>query len=270
VAQPAWTPLASYAPFEPWQRAVRVICLVFGLLLVLTFLAPRSFDPLVFGWAVLQSKLSAAVIAGVAVAALGLLAAVLALLPVSTAARATVAAAAGVGAEVMAIAVAPEIEWRLATYVFGVLLVASGILLRAQYRASMLARVATTVGALSLLLPHVVPVAEQIPLVTTARALGETAGVHILGPIIILAVALVVLIALVVVWLPPTTSAAGTALAWMIIALPVALLAVPVLADPDVLGRDPQGAYFLASVLATRVLGAYGLASLAGKALEEG
>ena len=265
MAQPAWTPLASYAPFEPWQRAVRIVCLVFGLLLVVTFLAPRSFDPLVFGWAVLESRLSAGVIAAVAVSSLGLLAAVLALLPVSTAARATVAAAAGVGAEVTAIAVAPAFEWRLAAYVFGVLLVAAGMLLRAQYRASMVARVTTTAGALSLLLPHVVPVADQIPLVTTARALGETAGIHILAPIIILAVALAAIIALVVVWLPPTVSAAGTVLAWTMLALPVGLLA-----DPDILGRDPQGGYFLASVLATRVLGAYGLASLAGKALEEG
>ncbi len=270
MAQPAWTPLASYAPFEPWQRAVRVVCLVFGLILVVTFLAPRSFEPLVFGWDVLRSALSASAIAAVAVAALGLLAAVLALLPVSTAARATVAAAAGVGAEVMAIAVAPAVEWRLAAYVLGVLLVAGGMLLRAQYRASMLARVATTIGALSLLLPHVVPVADQVPLVTTARALGQTPGIHILAPIIILAVALAALVAMVVVWLPPTTSAVGTVLAWLIIALPVALLAVPVLADPDVLGRDPQNGYFLASVLATRVLAAYGLASLAGKALEEG
>ncbi|HKE18026.1 MAG TPA: hypothetical protein VKB80_24285 [Kofleriaceae bacterium] len=269
AAQPAWTPLAAYAPYEPWQRALRAVCLVFGLALVAVFLAPRSTDPLVFGWAVLQGELSAATIAALAVAALGLLAAVLALLPVSTGARALVAALAGTGAEVAGIALWPHIEWRLVAYAAGVLLAAAGLLVRSQYRASMLGRLVTAAGALAVLSTYVVPVDGEVPLLSAAKALSGGGLQQIAVPILILAIALAALVALVVVWLPPTTSAAGSALAWLLLVLPVAVLAAPILDQPAQLARDPAVAFHLLGVLATRALGAYGLASLAGKLLED-
>jgi hypothetical protein len=268
AAQPAWTPLAAYAPFEPWQRALRVVCVVFGLALVAVFLAPRSTDPLVFGWAVLQGELSAATIAALAIAALGLLAAVLALLPVSTGPRALVAALAGTGAEVAGVALWPHIEWRLVAYAAGVLLAAAGLLVRSQYRASTLGRLATAAGAVAVLLTYVVPVDGEVPLLSAARALGG-GGLQIVVPLLVLAIALVALVALIVVWLPPSTSAAGSALAWLLLLLPVAVLAAPILDQPGQLARDPSVAYHLLGVLATRALGAYGLASLAGKLLED-
>jgi hypothetical protein len=268
-AQPAWTPLAAYAPVEPWQDTLRVVCVLFGLLLVALLLAPRSFDPLVFGWAVLQGELSTSILAAAAVAAFGLLAAVLALLPASTAARALVAALAGTGAIVADAATWNELHWRLLASAAGVLVAAAGLLIRSRYRTSVLARLATTAGVLAILAPHLVPAADQVPLLVTAKALGRASGLEIVAPLLGLLVALTAVVSLVAVWLPPTISAAGTALAWVLLVAPVAITAAPLLDSPEVLARDPAAGYLAATVLATRTLGAYGLAALAGKLLED-
>jgi hypothetical protein len=268
-AQPAWTPLAAYAPVEPWQDTLRVVCALFGLLLVALFLAPRSFDPLVFGWAVLQGELSAAILAGVAVAAFGLLAAVLALLPASTAARALVAAVAGTGAIVADAATWTELDWRLLAHAAGVLVAAAGLLIRSRYRTSMLARLATTAGVLAILAPTLVPVADQIPLLVTAKALGQASGIQMVAPLLVLLVALIAVISLIAVWLPPTISAAGTALAWVLLVAPVAITAAPLFEHPELFGRGPAAGYLPVTVMATRALGSYGLAALAGKLLED-
>jgi hypothetical protein len=268
-AQPAWTPLAAYAPVEPWQDTLRVVCALFGLLLVALFLAPRSFDPLVFGWAVLQGELSASILAAVAVAAFGLLAAVLALLPASTAARALVAAVAGTGAIVSDAATWSEFDWRLLAHAAGVLAAAAGLLIRARYRTSMLARLATTAGVLAILAPYLVPEADQVPLLVNAKALGQASGLQIVAPLLVLLVALAAVVSLIAVWLPPTISAAGTALAWLLLVAPVAITAAPLFEHPELFARGPAAGYLPVTVLATRALGAYGLAALAGKLLED-
>jgi hypothetical protein len=268
-AQPAWTPLAAYAPVEPWQATLRVVCVLFGSLLVALFLAPRSFDPLVFGWAALQGELSAAILAAVAVAAFGLLAAVLALLPGSTGVRAMVAALAGTGAIVADAATRSGLDWRLLASAAGVLVAAAGLLIRARYRTSTLARLATTAGALAILVPHLVPAADRVPLLTAAEALGHASGLGVVSPLLVLLVALTAVVSLIAVWLPPTIAAAGTLLAWVLLVAPVAITAAPFLEQPELLSRDPAAGYLAGAVLATRALGAYGLAALAGKLLED-
>ena len=268
--QAAWGEAAPYLPYEPWQRALRVVCAVFGMLLAVTFLAPRSFDPLVFGWDVFQGPLAPAVIVSLAVAVLGLVAALLGLLPASTSLRAFAAVLAGTGAAVAGILVAPEIHWRLVAYVAGLLIAAFGLLLRSQYRSSMAARVITTIGVLAFLAPHLVPEGGQVPLLITAQSLGDASGMALAGGLVILAIALVAVVSLIAVWLPPTTSGAGTALAWFMILAPALLLALPLLDDPGLLSAHPQGGYTILETIATRALSTYGLASLAGKLIETG
>ena len=267
---------AGRPPIEPWAESLKTLMLVFGVLLVACFVAPWKVLPgeTVFSWTLLgaDGMPASAKILPILLATTGVLAVVLGALPLATLIRGF--AAAGVGlAPVVYGAVAPPFAWQELLGVIGAVTLVSGLLVRSQYTGAMLGRIMATVGAVCVLLPLLVPEGGAVPLVEAFKALGSN---HTLPAIAMILPALLALVSMLV-WLPPPGQAGTHIIAWIIIVLPLVTGILGWLQAGEDAGIGAtlkvnlDGILYMPmAAMAWTALVGYGVATVAGKQLENG
>ena len=263
------------SPVEPWAGALRALMLGLGAMLLVGFAAPWSLSPeLAFSWdRIADATTTYERLAPIMLVATGLVAVLLAVLPVAAAGRGMAAAVVGAGA-LIAVEASSGVGLSYVATRVGTLALVAGLLLRSQYRSSMLARGVVTVAALVVILLWLIPEGGASPLVVAFGALGTDAPasfkIVIAAELFTLVLAAVALFA----WLPAPSSAAADMLAWLVIArIPaVALLELVLLPDAGgQLSADLFGALiFPLATAAWLALAGFGAATLFGKTLEPG
>jgi hypothetical protein len=278
VGQPAQPPfLASQTaarmgrPIEPFDEAVRLVLLGFGVLLLIAFFTPVSTGPVSFHWSAILHAPGKAKIAPLMIAACGVLGIVVAFLPLAYAVRAAIAAVVGFTPILLGIALGGSIEWRGLLAVVGVLTLLPGLLMRQEYRHHVLPRVLVTVGAIAILLPMLLPVGGTVPLVGLFKAIGSVPGKGKIAALFNL-VPLLLVIASLIAWLPAPSSAGAKALAWTLLLWDIVDHYVDLLLQGGI-GGAIKAAPFSALLgpiphVAYVAFVAYGLAAVIGKQLE--
>jgi hypothetical protein len=244
--------------------------LVFGVLLVACFVAPWRVVPgaTIFSWTVLGAAEGAReMVMPVFFAATGVLAVVFGAIPLATLVRAF--AAAGIGlAPVIYGAVEPPFQWQELLGVIGSVTLISGLLVRSQYTGAIHGRIMTTIGAVCVLLPYLIPVGGQVPLVGAFKMLGTNQTVPAL---LMLIPALLALVSLLV-WLPAPGHAGAHIIAWVLIVWPLIASILGLLSGEGIGARlkgDLVGVlYAPMAIMSWNALVGYGVASVVGKQLE--
>ncbi len=273
----------ALAPVEPWAASLRLLMIVFGTLLVATFVAPwTTGEPhTTFSWQVLsRAPTTSQKLLPIAIVVAGLLALVLGILPASTRARGAGALAAGgilfalFGFAFMHNNSGP-LGWRGYAIIATMLTGPAGLLLRAKYPASPAARVLGTIAGLATLAVFLIPIDGQVPIKAlklltdqggTARVIGYS------GYLVLAAGA-----ACLMVWMPPSATPLATLLAWAnILLVPILIATVLIVAssgehiDFKLIARAPVATiYPMIWFAAASALYGYGMATLIGKTHEK-
>lgn len=250
---------------------------IWGGLLLLAFVVPMSIDPMGFQWDLIIDGEGKQKLAPLILASAGLLSVVLAMIPTSPPPRGLMAGLLGlVGYVVPALLALSSGEFGLGQIMYmlmmvGYILLVPGLLLRSEYRESILPRLFVTIGVLCILAMYLVPVNDDIGLVRVFKALIDAPGK---GKVLALIMLLPIVYAIVslLVWLPAPSSGAGKVMAWLWITLPAVTayaglllkggIGEAVKASPNqaLLSWVPMSAYL--------VLLGYGFATVIGKKLE--
>jgi hypothetical protein len=262
-----------HAPVEPWADSLKLLMMIFGVLLIAGFVAPWSAaDKMIFSWSALTADGPAFMkVVPLMLVATGALALVLGLLPLATIGRGLAAALLGAAPIVYLNVGGGGVTWQAIVGLLGTLTLVSGLLIRSEYRGAMLGRLMVTVGAICVLLPVLIPVGGQVPLVGMFKMIGAAPGkgkVLAILPLIPVALAVASLLA----WLPSPSSAGALVIAWIFIlwAIIAAILTLVIGGNiGDVLKADLAGTLWmpLATVAWVGLTG-YGIATIAGKSLE--
>ncbi|HVK75002.1 MAG TPA: hypothetical protein VM734_16855 [Kofleriaceae bacterium] len=266
------------APVEPYKDTIRIVLIMFGALLLASFVVPLSLDPIGFHWDALSSdKLDGlGKFLTVYPAAAGVLALVFGLVPLATVPRGALAAMLGLVPVVLGLVLylkdAKDIEWQTLVAFVGALTLVPGLLLRNVYQSQILPRVLVTVGALCVIVPLLVPsgggdppVKALIDGISDAPGKAKVIAILKLVPLILAAVSLIA-------WMPAPSTAGAGVLAWCIILTGVVTGYIAVIVNghlgdvvPAQLNRvllgDWVGAAFAGLI-------GYGLATIFGKSLE--
>ena len=178
-------------------------------------------------------------------------------------------AAAGIGlAPIVYNAVAPVFDWHSLLMLIGTVTLVSGLLVRSQYTGSLAGRLMTTVGALCVIVPLVIPDGGQVPLVAAMKALGTN---HTVQALVLLVPVLLALVSMLV-WLPPPTHAGAHIIAWVFIVWPLVASILEWLNAghlSESLRASLDGVLYMPiAAMAWSALVGYGVASVAGKQLE--
>ena len=213
------------APREPYAEGLRLVLIIFGVLLLLAFIAPMSTaGKMVFRWDLLKAPGVGAIAKfdQVYLAAAGILALVFGLVPLATVPRGALAAVLGLTPLALHFVVddikdAPSFRWQdLVTFVSLCTLV-PGLLLRQEYRSQLLPRILVTVGALGILIPLLVPekggdpeIKQIIDAISKSPGKLKVLAILKLWPVIIAFLSLMC-------WLPAPSSGAAKVLAWLFI-----------------------------------------------------
>ncbi|MBK9035584.1 MAG: hypothetical protein IPL61_30725 [Myxococcales bacterium] len=266
------------APRDPYADGLRLVLIVFGALLVAAFVAPLSLgDKTVFRWDVLSGNGSGvAKFDQVYLAAAGVLALVFGMVSLANVPRGLLAAVLGLTPIalhfVLGMKDAPKFRWQEIAQFVGLITLVPGLLLRQEYRSQMLPRLLTTIGALCVLLPLLIPEGGGDPKIkmiidgiSKASGKGKVLALLQLYPVVLAALALLC-------WLPAPSSGAAKVLAWMFIVSGVVATYVTLLVMGHigaVVKRDFSSMLFGGWIVAAWIgfIG-YGLATVLGKNLE--
>jgi len=272
----------AFAPREPWADTLPTLLLVFGVLFAACFVAPWGVvgNGTVFSWSVLQSPGLLAKLPPLLLGGSSILAIVFAFTPLSVAGRGWASGLLGLAClqTLPIIALVQSLEGGVSFPLLGQAILAlvatftllPGLLLRSQYRASLLPRILTTVGVVCALAPVLIPSGGSLPIVGMAQA----AFASPLQPSLLVSMGfLLVVLAGLLVWLPASTGAGAVVLAWLLI---VRIVAEPWVAsfangiDPSAIkGQLSVLFYVPLTAMGWTVLCSYGLASALGKKLEQ-
>ncbi len=265
------------SPVEPWEGTLRLVMLVFGIVLVVAFVAPWSIggQKTLFAWSGLGDAPTKAKIFALLIPGTGVLAILLGLLPLPSAGRGLSATLLGlVPIAYLAFVLAPKVEPLSALKVIGSLTLVSGLILRSQYKASMASRIMVTVGALAViaffLIPHA-PYGDKPMLVGLFSALGDAPGkgkVMIIIQLLPFVLAALSLLA----WIPAPSGAASIVFAWLWIFMPLIASITGLLLGGDI-GAHLKGGlsevlWLPGAAMAWMSMLGYGVATLVGKQLE--
>src|SRR5687768_16688244 len=99
----------------------------------------------------------------------------------------------------------------------GLLTLIPGLLLRSEYRDSIMPRILVTIGALCVLVPLLIPSGDSIPLVNMFKGIIDAEGTGKVMAIISLLPVLLALLSLLA-WLPAPASGGAYVFAWLFIA----------------------------------------------------
>lgn len=257
-------------PIEPWRESLRLWMFVWGAIALAAFATPTSTDPMAFQWDAILHGAGSAKVPGLVWAGVGLLAIVFGAIPMTSLPRGALAAVLGLAGIFVPTLVSGHLgQWQELIIIVGSLALVPGLLIRHEYTESLLARVLVTIGAVCWLLPYLVPIGGQIPLVMFIKLLIDGAN-HM--EIVIPALAQIVLAVLcLLVWMPGPATAGAKVLAWAVLLFPIvqfALLLINAGHLGDVASKAPGKLLAWAPSVAYNVLVGYGVATVVGKQLE--
>lgn len=261
----------SQRPIDPYRDSLRLVLFVFGILLIGAFCTPLSGAPS-FHWnTILDAAQMEAKLPALFLAVVGVMAIVLASLPLPSAVRGILSAlfaAAALLTPLLSVGFPP---WRPALTLFAPLLLLPGLLLRQEYRAQLLPRLLVTVGALAILAAVAIPEQGQVPLLGLVDRVIDLPGTAKVQPILGLLLLLFVLLSLLA-WLPAPSSGGAKLLAWLLIFFPAALHFQGLILGEslvDAIKAAPyQAAMGWAPEVAYPAVLAYGLSAALGKIFE--
>jgi hypothetical protein len=257
-------------------RSLRRLLVVSGLIFVACLLVPWSWtSPVVFSWDAISASGSLSTKALPLVLAAGsLLALFTGVLPVAKSGRAAASLVIGaasllavtINSDTILVTIEPS-WWRVAVDAIGIAAASTGLLLRWYHPALVPARLLCTIGCVALLATHLIPIGGETPLVLTWRALGHGGAARALA--IVHAAIFVLALASLVAWWPAPRKAGTLVLAWIAIALPIAVSIVLWVPDAhrfDALLASPVDT-LLAPIAATTwwAMLAYGAAALVAR-----
>ncbi|MBA3395607.1 MAG: hypothetical protein H0T89_23390 [Deltaproteobacteria bacterium] len=207
-------------PLEPWKDALRVLMFVWGGLLLAAFATPLSIDPLIFNWNIIADAEGTAKLPPLIMAAVGLLALVIAGIPMSPVPRGIMAALLGLAGILVPVLLGGVPPWQLLVPMVGMIVLIPNLLVRNEYRDAALPRILITVGVIAALVPYVIPQRGSMPLVELFKLAIEAPGAF--KVIVLLQIALIVVLVLsLLAWLPSPSSAGAKVFAWLLILWPV-------------------------------------------------
>jgi hypothetical protein len=268
-------------PIEPWKDSLRLMMFLWGAALLAVFAMPLTSSPLAFNWNLILSGEGTARLPPLMFAAVGLLSAIVAGIPMQPAARGLIAAVLGLAGIVVPIAVVGAPPWQIWSSMIGTLVLVPGLFVRSAYRSSLVPRILVTLGAIGILLPFVLPQGGAIPLVALFNALIDAPGSAKVGPALAFGEITIVVMSLLA-WLPAPVTGAAKLWAWLLILWGL-ISHVALLISAGNLGHAITGAPNAALVswiaggpspsgialgAAYLVFVGYGLASVVGKQLE--
>lgn len=268
-------------PVEPWKDSLRLMMFLWGAALLAVFAMPLTSSPLAFNWNLILNGEGTARLPPLTFAAVGLLSAIIAGIPMQPAARGLIAVVLGLAGIVVPVALVGVPPWQTLSSMIGTLVLVPGLFVRSEYRGSLVPRILVTLGAIGILLPFVLPQGGAIPLVTLFKALIDVPGSAKAGPALAFGEITIVVMSLLA-WLPAPVTGAAKLWAWLLIlwgliSHVILLLLAGHLGDaisgaPNAAlvswiagGLSPSGVALGAAYL---VLVGYGLASVVGKQLE--
>jgi hypothetical protein len=257
-------------PIEPWKDSLKLMMFVWGAVALAAFATPVMTEPMAFNWDTILDGEGSAKIPALVWAGVGLLSIVFAAIPMASAPRGALAAVLGLSGIFVPMAVSGHFgEWQELIQLVGALVLVAGLLVRHEYVESTLARVLVTVGVVCTLLPYLVPIGGQIPLVMLIKALlNAGSGMEI----VIIGLAHFVLAVLcLLVWMPGPATAGAKVFAWAVILFPVVAFTLKVLGKGDIgdlITTSPGALLAWAPGVAYSVLAGYGAATVIGKQLE--
>jgi hypothetical protein len=265
-------------PVDPWHRSLRIMMFVWGLLLLAVFAAPVQTRPdLTFLWKMLGDAPLSSLLGLMLFAVIGLASLVISALPMPSAIRGLIAALIGLTGVVVPILLTKVPPWTELTAMIGMLLLVPGLVIRSEYRDSLVARLMVTFGAIGLLAPALIPQDGTIPLVSVFKTLIDQPGLGKVMPALVLGQIMVIVMSLLA-WLPAPITGGAMLWAWLVIlwALVAEVATLLLTAHPiDLVVSQPSS--FLSNWIvgggpgigaAYLVLVGYGLATLIGKQLE--
>lgn len=262
-------------PIEPWKDMLRLMMFVWGGLLLLTFVAPTSLDPMRFSWDTIIDGQGKQKLGPLLVAAIGVLSIVIGAIPMASPARGALAAVLGLAGVFVPVFLDGMPPWQVLVSAIGMVVLVPSLLVRSEYRDASLARILVTVGVVAALAPWLVPKDGNLPLVQALQAVLDAEGqwkiVNLMAFLVIVVVALSLLA-----WLPSPSGGAAKPLAWALIMWPLLIVGSTLFLDG---GIDPtkSPASALAWVVGAKgvvigsgflAIASWGIATLIGKQLE--
>lgn len=259
-------------PIEPWKDALRVWMFVWGALTLAAFVTPVSSDPMLFNWDAIIHAPGSAKLPPLIMAAVGLLAVVIGGIPMAPMARGVLAAVLGAAGIFIPMFIAGMPGWTTLIGLVAMLTLVPGLLVRNEYTESLLARVLITIGVVCTLLPVIVPVHGEVPLVALFKGLIDAPGEAKIIPALELGLLVIAVMSLLA-WMPGPATGGAKVFAWLMILWPTLIAQVAMLAVAghvgDAIKHSPfEATMAWAPVAAYFVLIGYGLATVIGKQLE--
>jgi hypothetical protein len=270
-------------PIEPWKDSLRQVMFLWGVLLLIVFVIPLQTSELRFHWHQIIDSAGTAKLPSLLIAAIGLLSALVAPIPIQPAARGVIAAIFGLAGIVVPIALVGLPSWQMLVTMGAILVLVPSLLLRSEYRDALLPRLLVTVSALAYLMLFLVPDRGTIPLVGLFKMLGDVPGAQKFVPALVLGELAVVLMSLLLAWLPSPATGGAKVWAWILILWSLIAHLVSFLIGADLFDKiraapndvlvgwitsGGSGPAAMAIGAAYLVLFGYGLASVIGKQLE--
>jgi hypothetical protein len=160
--------------------------------------------------------------------------------------------------------------WKTLAPLGGMLLLLPGLLIREEYRESILPRIMVTLGVIAILLPVILPESSKLPLVELFKEAIDQPGKAKVLPLLEIAYIVLVVLTLLA-WLPGPASGGAKVFAWLLLLWPgIVHITTLVLADAivDVAAKQPNQLIEWAARTAYLVLVGYGFATVVGKQLE--
>jgi len=173
-------------------------------------------SPLVFPWNTVLDGVGTERLPPLMLPAIGLLGVVLAIAPMPSAARGAIAASLGLAGICAPMALADMPSWQELAPLAGTLVLVPALLVRAEYRDSILPRLLVTLGAAGILLPLVLPQDGTIPLVRVFKELIDLPDASKIEPAVTLGAVTLAVVSLLA-WLPAPASGGARLWAWLLI-----------------------------------------------------
>lgn len=261
-------------PVDPYRDGLRLVLFAFGILLLGAFCTPMTSSPLTFHWSSLTAELPIeAKLPSLLLAVVGALSIIIASPPLATAARGLLAVVIALLGIVTPVVLAKGLGdgWRPIVAFAAPFLLIPGLLLRQEFRESILPRLLVTLGVLASLALMLVPIGDALPLVSTVKQVVDAGGTAKVEPLLQL-VYLVIVVLTLLVWLPAPASAGAKLFAWLLIFWGAVHHFQGLILQEnlgEVIKASPFTAVMVwAPAVAYVAIFSYGLAALLGKQLE--
>jgi len=259
-------------PIEPWKDALKIQMFVWGALTLIAFVTPLATHPMAFNWDAIIHAEGSAKIGPLLLAAVGILAIALAVIPMAAAPRGVLAAVLGLAGIFVPIFLHGMPPWQVLIGLVATLALVPGLLVRNEYVESMFARILVTIGVVCVLLPLVLPEHGEVPLVAMFKALMDAPGKAKIGPLLELGLVVIAVMSLLA-WMPGPATGGAKVFAWLLILWPTLITQVVMLLVQGHIGDVVKESPFMATMAwapaaAYFVLVGYGLATVFGKQLE--